>query len=69
MGGAPANFAYHAQQLGATGTIISAVGKDPLGNEILSIVEGLKIQSHIARLDAPHRNGKRNLKRQRDSQL
>ena len=34
LGGAPANFAYHARQLGAAGAVVSAVGNDPLGDEI-----------------------------------
>lgn len=33
LGGAPANFAAHAQQLGAHGFVLSAVGKDVLGSE------------------------------------
>jgi fructokinase len=36
LGGAPANVAYHAGQLGAESYIISAVGKDKLGDEIIS---------------------------------
>ncbi|MBN2577839.1 MAG: carbohydrate kinase [Pirellulales bacterium] len=35
MGGAPANFAYHAHALGARSGLISRVGDDPLGREIL----------------------------------
>ena len=35
MGGAPANFAYYAKELGADSNIISAVGKDELGKEIV----------------------------------
>jgi fructokinase len=38
LGGAPANFAFHAQQLGAKGYIISAVGNDENGNEILRLL-------------------------------
>ena len=34
LGGAPANFTYHAQILGATGFPVSAVGNDILGMEI-----------------------------------
>ena len=34
-GGAPINFVYHASQLGAESYAISAVGKDPLGDEIM----------------------------------
>ncbi len=35
IGGAPANFAYHAHALGAEAMIVSRVGADPLGSEIL----------------------------------
>jgi len=35
MGGAPANFAFHARALGAASVIVSAVGDDPFGREIL----------------------------------
>jgi fructokinase len=35
MGGAPANFAFHAQALGASSAIVSAVGDDRSGREIL----------------------------------
>lgn len=39
MGGAPANFACHAQGLGAKGIIVSRVGDDELGREIVSRLE------------------------------
>ena len=35
IGGAPANFAYHVSQYGFDGCVVSAVGDDKLGNEIL----------------------------------
>lgn len=35
LGGAPANFAYHASQFGLKSCVVSAVGDDPLGKEIL----------------------------------
>lgn len=35
MGGAPANFAYHVSQFGLSGCVVSAIGDDPLGHEIL----------------------------------
>ena len=35
LGGAPANFAYHAHALGAETRVVSRVGNDPLGREIL----------------------------------
>jgi pfkB domain protein len=34
LGGAPANFAYHCMQLGHEAYAISAIGKDPLGEEV-----------------------------------
>ncbi|WP_315403798.1 carbohydrate kinase [Hoylesella saccharolytica] len=44
LGGAPANFAYHAGQFGLDTLAISAVGEDQLGDETLSAFEekGLK---------------------------
>ena len=35
IGGAPANFAYHVSQFGLKSMVVSAVGDDALGNEIL----------------------------------
>jgi fructokinase len=39
-GGAPMNVAHHAQQLGLPSTMISSVGKDELGGELLRFLEG-----------------------------
>ena len=35
IGGAPANFAYHVSQFGLSSRVVSAVGNDPLGREIV----------------------------------
>ncbi len=35
IGGAPANFAYHVSQFGLPSCVVSAVGDDPLGMEII----------------------------------
>jgi len=35
MGGAPTNFAYHAHALGAQAGVVTRVGADPLGKEIV----------------------------------
>jgi fructokinase len=43
LGGAPANFAYHCSQLGAESHVISAIGKDESGCEILKKVESLNL--------------------------
>jgi fructokinase len=45
LGGAPANFAGHAHALGARAAMVSSVGNDPLGREILDrlAAQGLPI--------------------------
>jgi fructokinase len=53
LGGAPANVAYHAGQLGAESYIISAVGNDKLGNEIISRLSTKKINLLISRVAYP----------------
>lgn len=40
IGGAPANFAYHVSQFGLQSCVVSAVGEDPLGEEIRSRRKG-----------------------------
>ncbi len=51
LGGAPANFAYHANALGATGTIISRVGTDQNGADILSRVRQLGLAPDLIQID------------------
>ncbi len=46
LGGAPANFAYYANQFSGNGIIVSAVGDDPLGNEILSDLQNIKMDTN-----------------------
>lgn len=53
LGGAPANFAYHAQRLGEEGWAVSAVGDDPLGREILDIVDGKGLHHLISVVGQP----------------
>ncbi|MBR5332006.1 MAG: carbohydrate kinase [Muribaculaceae bacterium] len=53
LGGAPANFAYHVSKLGLHGVVMSAVGKDALGDEIKSFLENKNIDSHLIRVDNP----------------
>ena len=53
LGGAPANFAYHAQRLGEEGWAVSAVGDDPLGREILDIVDGKGLHHIISVVGQP----------------
>lgn len=53
LGGAPANFAYHVSQFGFDSRVVSAVGKDALGNEILDIFEQRQVKHLIERVDYP----------------
>ena len=53
FGGAPANFAYHVGQFGWHSIVISAVGNDALGDEIMDIVRGVKLDNRIARVSQP----------------
>jgi fructokinase len=48
MGGAPANFAYHAHCLGAKAAVVSCVGDDALGREIIARLKALGVESHVA---------------------
>lgn len=43
IGGAPANFAYHVAQCGLNSTVISAIGDDKLGKEIMENFEDKKL--------------------------
>jgi fructokinase len=47
LGGAPANFAYHAHALGAETRIISAVGGDPPGRQILERLTALGLATQF----------------------
>jgi len=51
LGGAPANFAYHAHALGSRVHLISRVGDDPLGLEILGRLHGLGVPTDLVATD------------------
>ena len=53
LGGAPANFAYHAGQFGLNGIAVSAIGKDELGQEILDILGEKNLQTCLEAVDFP----------------
>ncbi len=57
LGGAPANFAYHVQVLGSHATVISAVGKDEAGKDILKAMEQLGLNRKFVALDSQHPTG------------
>jgi fructokinase len=57
LGGAPANFAYHARVLGDDGVPASRIGTDPLGREILSSLAERGIPAGHVQSDPSHPTG------------
>lgn len=57
LGGAPANFAYHAQALGGKGYVVSCIGNDEMGAEILSVVKGIGLDKQYIAVDENHPTG------------
>ena len=53
LGGAPANFAYHVNQVGHEGYVISAIGKDDLGNEVMDSLANKNLPHIIQHTDYP----------------
>lgn len=51
IGGAPANFAYHVSQFGFDSVVASAVGHDPLGQELLGQLDERKVNYIIPEVD------------------
>ncbi len=53
IGGAPANFAYHVSQFGLPGYVVSAVGDDALGKEIVGNFTSKGLNQLIAEVPYP----------------
>lgn len=53
LGGAPANFAYHAAQFGHEGLVVSAIGLDRDGDDIVSELEAHALPYHLDRVPYP----------------
>lgn len=53
LGGAPANFAYHAGQHGLQSVAVSAVGSDLLGDEALRLLDEKHLKYVMPRVDFP----------------
>ncbi len=53
IGGAPANFAYHVSQFGIPSCVVSAVGDDTLGNEILDNFAAKGLNRQIEKVPYP----------------
>ena len=53
LGGAPANFAYHAAQAGLDGIAVSAVGNDALGQEAEAALAAKRLATHLEHVPFP----------------
>lgn len=53
IGGAPANFAYHVSQFGLPSCVVSAIGDDALGKEIIENFTSKGLDQHIAEVPYP----------------
>lgn len=51
LGGAPANFAYHARALGASAKVVTRIGSDALGRELLRRFGEMGIDNDTVQLD------------------
>lgn len=57
LGGAPANFAYISKQLGNNGIVLSRIGNDEFGREILDELESKKIPTDFIQIDEENPTG------------
>ena len=62
LGGAPANFAYHVSALGGEGLIVSCVGFDNLGDEILERLGTLSLDCKYVTSNLEHPTGTSSVK-------
>lgn len=53
IGGAPANFAYHVSQFGFDSRVVSAIGNDALGDEILAVFKEKQLKHQLQRVNYP----------------
>ncbi len=57
LGGAPANFAYHCRALGADASLVSRIGDDPLGHEVLERFKLLGLPTEMVAVDSESPTG------------
>ena len=53
IGGAPANFAYHVSQFGFDSRVVSAVGNDAVGDEILEVFKEKQLKHQLQVVNYP----------------
>jgi fructokinase len=57
LGGAPANFTYHCRSLGADASLVTRVGDDDLGREVLSRFRSLGLPTSTVQVDPSSTTG------------
>ncbi len=67
-GGAPANVAFHAGQLGCRGVVCSRVGSDELGDELVAFLQQQGIPTEWVQRDEEHPTGTVTVRLGRDGQ-
>ena len=68
VGGAPGNFAYHCRKLGADADMISRVGNDELGRELLEFYRSVGLSTDYIVVDPEHPTGAVDVELDADSQ-
>ena len=53
LGGAPANFAYHASRFGHKNLVVSAIGCDADGDDIVAELDRKRLDHHLERVNSP----------------
>ncbi|QDV48552.1 carbohydrate kinase family protein [Gimesia fumaroli] len=56
-GGAPANVAFQANQLGCQGTVVTRVGQDELGTELLDFLKQQQLSTEYVQIDTTFPTG------------
>lgn len=57
VGGAPGNLAFHAKQLGANATMISRIGNDERGRDLIAFYKSKNIETDLIAIDDQHPTG------------
>jgi fructokinase len=57
LGGAPANFAYTSKQLGNNGLILSRIGNDDFGTELLHQLNAKNLSADVIQIDEAKQTG------------
>lgn len=57
LGGAPANFAYHASALGSDACVVSRIGADARGDEILRRLHAMRLNTAYLQIDSTRSTG------------